>query len=65
MFEDIQRDLVNAQTAQEGHKRALIAFTAAIMAGDWKKADEARVEVLAHQEAYLDHMTAAQKRAKE
>lgn len=64
-FEEIQRDLTNANVAMEKHKRALVEFQAACMVGDWQRADHIRIEVIAHQEAYLDHLASAYKRSKE
>lgn len=64
VFEQAQRDLMAAQAAQRLYAQAMIDFQAACIAGDWKRADQARVDATGHLEAFLDRTMDAHKRTK-
>jgi hypothetical protein len=50
--------LKSAQSANENYSKALALYNAALMKGDFTRADSIRFEALCHVEAYLDALAA-------
>lgn len=63
-FTAVRRSLEAANTARQLQTVAFEKFQVHAQAGNWSEAEEARAEIIGHTEAYLDHLMAAHKMAR-
>lgn len=63
-FVAVRRSLEAASTARQLQTVAFEKFQVHAQAGNWDAAEEARVEIIGHTEAYLDHLMVAHRMAR-
>jgi predicted metalloprotease len=63
-FNQVRSDLERAEESRRAQVAAMLDIQAACLAGDWARAEEARLRAIGALEAHLDHLIAAHRAIK-